>query len=116
MSERPKKQSNDDGRPAEDEPLPDNSPFYSLPNVYLSPHVAGASKQTAERQGLLIADVEEMAHLAPRDKRAILDLPGLLVHLRRFPAVERLAVAEGSEAGFSFRRHEPGRSGDKYGE
>jgi phosphoglycerate dehydrogenase-like enzyme len=38
------------------EPLAADSPFRSLPNVYLLPHVAGGSQQTAARQGRLIVD------------------------------------------------------------
>jgi phosphoglycerate dehydrogenase-like enzyme len=40
----------------DEEPLPVDSPFRSLPNVYSMPHVAGASLQTALRQGRLIVD------------------------------------------------------------
>ena len=54
-----------------------------------------------------------MAGLAARDKRAILDLPGLLVHLRRFPAIESLAVEQRREAGLHFGRREQGGSTDK---
>jgi phosphoglycerate dehydrogenase-like enzyme len=38
------------------EPLPTDSPYRSLPNVYLTPHIAGASKQTDYRIGKVIAD------------------------------------------------------------
>ena len=40
----------------DEEPLPVDSLFRSLPNVYSMPHVAGGSKQTALRQGRLIVD------------------------------------------------------------
>jgi phosphoglycerate dehydrogenase-like enzyme len=40
----------------DEEPLPPQSPFRSLPNVYLMPHVAGGSTQTALRQGRLVVD------------------------------------------------------------
>jgi phosphoglycerate dehydrogenase-like enzyme len=40
------------------EPLPLDSPFRSMPNVYPMPHVAGGSTQTALRQGRLV--VEEL--------------------------------------------------------
>ena len=40
----------------DEEPLPANSPFRTLPNVYLTPHIAGLSTQTSFRQGKLVAD------------------------------------------------------------
>jgi phosphoglycerate dehydrogenase-like enzyme len=40
----------------DEEPLPIDSPLRTLPNVYLMPHVAGASSQSARRQGRLIVD------------------------------------------------------------
>jgi phosphoglycerate dehydrogenase-like enzyme len=43
----------------DEEPLPADSPLRSLPNVYLMPHVAGGSMQTALRQGKLM--VEELS-------------------------------------------------------
>lgn len=38
------------------EPLPADHPFRSLPNVILTPHVAGASGQTNRRQGLFAVE------------------------------------------------------------
>ena len=38
------------------EPLPGDHPYRSLPNVILTPHVAGASGQTNRRQGLFAVD------------------------------------------------------------
>ncbi len=38
------------------EPLPADSPFRTLPNVYLTPHIAGLSTQTSFRQGKFMAD------------------------------------------------------------
>jgi phosphoglycerate dehydrogenase-like enzyme len=43
----------------DEEPLPPTSPLRSLPNVFLTPHIAGASTQTAHRQGKLV--VEELS-------------------------------------------------------
>ncbi len=40
----------------DEEPLSIDSPFRSLPNVVLLPHIAGGSRQTIERQGRLVAD------------------------------------------------------------
>ena len=64
---------------------------------------------------LLVADVEQVAGLAARHKRAVLDLPGVLIGLRRLPAVEGLAVAEGSEAGLHFVRKQRGGCGNERG-
>ena len=38
------------------EPLPPESPLYSLPNVILTPHISGASERYAERLGTLFVD------------------------------------------------------------
>ena len=43
----------------EPEPLPEDSPFRGLPNVFLSPHRAGFTVETVEKQGT--AAVEELA-------------------------------------------------------
>ncbi len=37
------------------EPLPQNSPLWDLPNVIISPHVAGASPRYVERAADLFA-------------------------------------------------------------
>jgi phosphoglycerate dehydrogenase-like enzyme len=39
----------------EEEPLPRNSPLWSLPNVIISPHLGGMSEQTRERAARLFA-------------------------------------------------------------
>ncbi|MFJ4471847.1 hydroxyacid dehydrogenase [Streptomyces sp. NPDC089424] len=46
----------------EPEPLPADSPLYTLPNVFLTPHVAGALGNELERLGRLV--VEELERLA----------------------------------------------------
>jgi phosphoglycerate dehydrogenase-like enzyme len=40
----------------DDEPLSAESPFRSLPNVFITPHIAGASVQSRLRQGQLVAE------------------------------------------------------------
>jgi phosphoglycerate dehydrogenase-like enzyme len=40
----------------DDEPLPLNSPFRQLDNVIITPHIAGATRQTRRRQGSLIVE------------------------------------------------------------
>jgi phosphoglycerate dehydrogenase-like enzyme len=44
------------------EPLPEDNPFRALPNVFMTPHIAGASLQARHRQGQAI--VEELARFA----------------------------------------------------
>ncbi|MBA4864568.1 hydroxyacid dehydrogenase [Streptomyces sp. PSKA54] len=46
----------------EPEPLPTGSPLYSLPNVFLTPHIAGSLGNELERLGRIV--VEELEHLA----------------------------------------------------
>lgn len=46
----------------EPEPLPANSPLYGLPNVFLTPHIAGSLGNELERLGRTVVD--EMALLA----------------------------------------------------
>jgi phosphoglycerate dehydrogenase-like enzyme len=38
------------------EPLPESSPLYAMPNVILTPHIAGSSAHYAERLASLFAD------------------------------------------------------------
>jgi phosphoglycerate dehydrogenase-like enzyme len=40
----------------EQEPLPDDSPFRSLDNVIITPHIAAATHQTRQRQGQITVD------------------------------------------------------------
>ncbi|MEV4452340.1 hydroxyacid dehydrogenase [Streptomyces mirabilis] len=49
----------------EPEPLPPGSPFYRLPNVFLTPHIAGSLGNELERLGRIVA--EELEHLASGD-------------------------------------------------
>jgi phosphoglycerate dehydrogenase-like enzyme len=44
------------------EPLPAGSPLYHLPNVFLTPHIAGSLGNELERLGRIV--VEEMERLA----------------------------------------------------
>ncbi|MFI9253817.1 hydroxyacid dehydrogenase [Streptomyces sp. NPDC053069] len=46
----------------EPEPLPAGSPLYELPNVFLTPHIAGSLGNELERLGLIV--VEELERLA----------------------------------------------------
>ncbi|MFI2432845.1 hydroxyacid dehydrogenase [Streptomyces sp. NPDC018693] len=46
----------------EPEPLPADSPLYTLPNVFLTPHIAGSLGNELERLGRIV--VEEAEHLA----------------------------------------------------
>ncbi|WP_433453393.1 hydroxyacid dehydrogenase [Streptomyces sp. CA-142005] len=46
----------------EPEPLPADSPLYRLPNVFLTPHIAGSLGNELERLGLIV--VEEVERLA----------------------------------------------------
>ncbi len=63
----------------DDEPLPLDHPFRSLPNVLLTPHIAGATMQTRDRQGeCAVRDLENafanrpLAHEVTLDRYAIL--------------------------------------------
>jgi phosphoglycerate dehydrogenase-like enzyme len=46
----------------EPEPLPADSPLYRLPNVFLTPHIAGSLGNELQRLGTIV--VEEMERLA----------------------------------------------------
>ncbi|MBI5091371.1 MAG: hydroxyacid dehydrogenase [Candidatus Hydrogenedentes bacterium] len=61
------------------EPPAPGSPFYTLPNCVLTPHIAGAVKENTRRQGALIADEVE-AYTTGRPLRHEVDLARL--HLR----------------------------------
>ena len=58
------------------EPPEPDSPLYTLPNCILTPHVAGAIKQSAQRQGRLVAD-EITAYIEHRPLTAEVDLTQL---------------------------------------
>lgn len=60
------------------EPLPSTSPLYDLPNVTLTPHVAGSVGNELERIG--IAALEEVERFARGEAFAHLVEPGSLVH------------------------------------
>ncbi|KUN88717.1 hydroxyacid dehydrogenase [Streptomyces griseoruber] len=62
------------------EPLPADSPLYRLPNVFLTPHIAGSLGNELERLGLIV--VEELERLAD-------DLP--LAHEVRHADLARVA-------------------------
>ena len=54
----------------EDEPLPKDSPFHSLPNVVLTPHAAGITPETTEA-GLALAVENVLAFLAGRPQNVV---------------------------------------------
>ncbi len=63
----------------DEEPLPLDHPFRTLPNVLLTPHIAGATEQTSRRQGACaVRDLENafagrpLAHEVTLDRYAIL--------------------------------------------
>jgi phosphoglycerate dehydrogenase-like enzyme len=54
------------------EPLPPDSPFLSLPNVTLTPHLAGASTNVEEHQSeILIANLRALLHGGDRSALAV---------------------------------------------
>lgn len=62
------------------EPLPDGSPLFGLPNVLLTPHIAGALGNEIHRLGeVAVAEIERLAAGLP------------LVHPVRFEDLERIA-------------------------
>jgi phosphoglycerate dehydrogenase-like enzyme len=54
----------------EHEPLPPGSPFYSLPNVVLTPHAAGITPEATEA-GLALAIENVLEFLAGRPKNVV---------------------------------------------
>ena len=48
------------------EPLPEGSRLLTAPNIVMTPHLAGATKQTAHRAGTIAAEAVA-AYLAGRD-------------------------------------------------
>jgi phosphoglycerate dehydrogenase-like enzyme len=54
----------------EREPLPNDSPFHSLPNVVLTPHAAGITPETTEA-GLALAIENVVAFLAGRPMNVV---------------------------------------------
>ncbi len=54
------------------EPLPPNSPFLMLPNVTLTPHIAGASTNVKEHQSqILIANLRALLHEGDKNALAV---------------------------------------------
>jgi phosphoglycerate dehydrogenase-like enzyme len=50
----------------DEEPLPNDSPLYGLPNVVLTPHVAGGTVQARHAMGRAVVDeIERFAHALP---------------------------------------------------
>ena len=41
----------------EDEPLPPHSPLAGIPNLYLTPHIAGLTEEANARTGELVASM-----------------------------------------------------------
>jgi phosphoglycerate dehydrogenase-like enzyme len=63
----------------EEEPLPQNSPFRELENVFLTPHKAGETVETYRKQGMaMVEEVERffkgepLKYRVPRDAYAIM--------------------------------------------
>lgn len=69
----------------DDEPLPDESPLWSLENVLLTPHVAGVTEGSMRRMGDVCAD--EIARMLQGQLPLNLCNPETVpAHRRRFPA------------------------------
>lgn len=57
------------------EPLPEQHPYRSLPNVFLTPHIAGASEESRRRQGdYIVQDIERFLHGQPLAWQVTIDM------------------------------------------
>ena len=63
-----------------EEPLPDDSPLYALPNLQLSPHIAGITKESHYRIGEIVVE-QALALLAGQ-------LPQHLVNSEATPKIQ----------------------------
>jgi phosphoglycerate dehydrogenase-like enzyme len=63
----------------DEEPLPADSPFRALPNVLISPHQAGYTRDTYMRQGLeMVEEVERFLRDEPLQHRIPPERYGLM--------------------------------------
>jgi len=72
----------------ETEPLGDTSPLYSLDNVILTPHVAGASREAHLKRSLLVA--RQVLQVLAGEKPAHIVNPLAWQHRRRVPSKTKL--------------------------
>ena len=57
------------------EPLPEEHPYRSLPNVFLTPHIAGASEESRRRQGdYIVQDIERFMRGEPLAWQVTIDM------------------------------------------